>query len=125
MADSMKGLKRTHYCGEVTEIGKEVVVGGFVERIRDKGGVIFIVLRDRTGVVQLMFNDKTDPAVFEKAASLANNAQFSPLYLFKAGLAYEAKSDNAKALKAYETIKTKWADSELANTIDKYIVRVK
>ena len=69
MADSMKGLKRTHYCGEVTEIGKEVVVGGFVERIRDKGGVIFIVLRDRTGVVQLMFNDKTDPAVFEKAAS--------------------------------------------------------
>jgi tetratricopeptide (TPR) repeat protein len=62
---------------------------------------------------------------FEKAASLANNAQFSPLYLFKAGLAYEAKSDNAKALKAYETIKTKWADSELANTIDKYIVRVK
>lgn len=62
---------------------------------------------------------------FEKAASLANNAQFSPLYLFKAGLAYEAKGDNAKALKAYETIKTKWADSELANTIDKYIVRVK
>ena len=67
--DSMKGLKRTHYCGEVTETGKEVVVGGFAERIRDKGGVIFIVLRDRTGVVQLMFNDKSDPAVFEKAAS--------------------------------------------------------
>ncbi|MBP5345729.1 MAG: tetratricopeptide repeat protein [Bacteroidales bacterium] len=62
---------------------------------------------------------------FEKAASLANNAQFSPLYLFKAGLAYEAKGDNAKALKAYETIKNKWVDSELANTIDKYIVRVK
>ena len=62
---------------------------------------------------------------FEKAASLANNAQFSPLYLFKAGLAYEAKGDKDKALKAYETIKSKWADSELANTIDKYIVRVK
>ena len=56
MADSMKGLKRTHYCGEVTEVGKEVVVGGFVDRIRDKGGVICIVLRDRTGVVQLLFN---------------------------------------------------------------------
>ena len=40
MADSMKGLKRTHYCGDVTEIGKEVVVGGFVDRIRNKGGVI-------------------------------------------------------------------------------------
>lgn len=69
MADSMKGLKRTHYCGEVTEIGQEVVVGGFVDRIRDKGGVIFIVLRDRTGVVQLTFNDNSDPEVFEKAAS--------------------------------------------------------
>lgn len=69
MADSMKGLKRTHYCGEVTEIGQEVVVGGFVDRIRDKGGVIFIVLRDRTGVVQLTFSDKSEPEVFEKAAS--------------------------------------------------------
>lgn len=68
MADTMKGLKRTHYCGEVTEIGKEVVVGGFVERIRNKGGVIFIVLRDRTGVVQLLFNDETDSEIFEKAA---------------------------------------------------------
>ena len=59
MADNMKGLKRTHYCGEVTEVGQEVVVGGFVDRIRNKGGVIFIVLRDRTGIVQLLFNDKT------------------------------------------------------------------
>ena len=69
MADSMKGLKRTHYCGDVTEIGKEVVVGGFVDRIRNKGGVIFIVLRDRTGVVQLLFNDETDRELFDKAAS--------------------------------------------------------
>ena len=69
MADSMKGLKRSHYCGDVTEIGKEVVVGGFVDRIRNKGGVIFIVLRDRTGVVQLLFNDETDRELFDKAAS--------------------------------------------------------
>ena len=69
MADTMKGLKRTHYCGEVTEAGKKVVVGGFVDRIRDKGGVIFIVLRDRTGVVQLLFNDETDRVIFEKASS--------------------------------------------------------
>lgn len=65
----MKGLKRTHYCGEVTEVGQEVVVGGFVDRIRNKGGVIFIVLRDRTGVVQLLFNDKSNPEIFEKASS--------------------------------------------------------
>lgn len=69
MADNMKGLKRTHYCGEVTEVGQEVVVGGFVDRIRNKGGVIFIVLRDRTGIVQLLFNDKSNPEIFEKAAS--------------------------------------------------------
>ncbi|MBD5159927.1 MAG: aspartate--tRNA ligase [Ruminococcus sp.] len=69
MADNMKGLKRTHYCGDVTEVGKEVVVGGFVDRIRNKGGVIFIVLRDRTGIVQLLFNDKSDPEIFEKASS--------------------------------------------------------
>ncbi len=69
MADNMKGLKRTHYCGEVTEAGQEVVVGGFVDRIRDKGGLIFIVLRDRTGVVQLTFDDTTDREVFEKAST--------------------------------------------------------
>lgn len=69
MADNMKGLKRTHYCGDVTEVGQEVVVGGFVDRIRNKGGVIFIVLRDRTGIVQLLFNDRSNPEIFEKASS--------------------------------------------------------
>lgn len=69
MADSMKGLKRTHYCGDVEGIGKEVVVGGFVQKIRDKGSLIFIDLRDRTGIVQLAFNENTEKSVFEKAAS--------------------------------------------------------
>ncbi len=69
MADSMEGLKRTHYCGEVLTPGETVTVGGFVDTVRDKGGIIFIVLRDRTGVVQLTFNETTDKAVFEKAAS--------------------------------------------------------
>jgi len=69
MADNMKGLKRTHYCNDVEEIGTEVVVGGFVQKIRDLGNLIFIDLRDRTGIVQLAFNDETDKAVFEKAAS--------------------------------------------------------
>lgn len=91
MADNMKGLKRTNYCGEVTEIGKEVVVGGFVDRIRDKGGVIFIVLRDRTGVVQLLFNDETDPVVFEKAASCK-----SEYVLMAKGTVRERESKNDK-----------------------------
>ncbi|MCR5805800.1 MAG: aspartate--tRNA ligase [Oscillospiraceae bacterium] len=68
----MKGLRRTHYCGEVTENGIEVTVGGFVDRVRNTGGVLFIVLRDRTGTVQLTFNDETDREIFEKAQSLRN-----------------------------------------------------
>ena len=55
MADNMKGLKRTCYCGEVEGVGKEVVVGGYVQKIRDLGNLIFIDLRDRTGIVQLAF----------------------------------------------------------------------
>lgn len=66
----MKGLKRTHYCGEVPETEQEVVVCGFADRVRDMGNLIFINLRDRTGIVQLAFNDETDRAVFEKAGSV-------------------------------------------------------
>lgn len=69
MADTMRGLKRTHYCGEVSvqDIGKEVLVGGFTQKQRDKGELVFIDLRDRTGIVQLIFDDSTDRAVMEKA----------------------------------------------------------
>ena len=68
--DSMKGLKRTHYCGEVPTEPQEVVVCGFADRVRDMGNLIFINLRDRTGIVQLAFSDATDRAVFEKAQSV-------------------------------------------------------
>ena len=72
MADSMKGLKRTHYAGEFNtgEIGKTVTAAGWVQKIRDLGNLVFIDLRDRSGVVQLAFDDSTDRAVFEKAASV-------------------------------------------------------
>ncbi len=68
----MKGLSRTHYCGEVEGIGNEVTVGGFTQRVRDKGGLIFIDLRDRTGIVQLVFDDTTAPEVFAKAKTVRN-----------------------------------------------------
>ena len=67
--ESMNGLRRTCYCGEVSEIGSTVVVGGFVQKVRKLGTLIFMDLRDRTGIVQLAFNDSTDPEIFEKAAS--------------------------------------------------------
>lgn len=69
MADTMNGLKRTCGCGEVLKAGQTVTVGGYVDTVRNKGGIIFIVLRDRTGLVQLTFNETTDREVFEKAAS--------------------------------------------------------
>ncbi len=67
--DTMQGLKRTNYCADTEGIGKTVVVGGYVQKIRDMGNLIFIDLRDRTGIVQLAFDDNTDRAVFEKAKS--------------------------------------------------------
>ena len=69
MADLMTGMKRTHYCGEVSaaDAGHEVVVGGFTNRARDKGELVFIDLRDRTGIVQLVFDDTTDRSVMAKA----------------------------------------------------------
>ncbi len=72
MMENMTGLKRTHYCGELTaaNIGQEVVVCGWVQRQRDKGSLVFVDLRDRSGIVQLAFNDETDRTVFEKAGTL-------------------------------------------------------
>ncbi len=70
--DRMGNLKRTHYCGEVPLEPCEVVVCGFVQKIRDLGNLIFIDLRDRTGIVQLAFGDGTDPEIFEKARGVRN-----------------------------------------------------
>ncbi len=91
MADLMKDLRRTHYCGEVEGVGNEVVVGGFTQRIRDKGSLIFIDLRDRTGIVQLVFDDTTDRAVFEKAKTVR-----SEYVLMAKGLLRKRESVNAE-----------------------------
>ncbi len=87
--DTMQGLKRTHYCGDVSEIGAEVTVGGFVQKIRDMGTLIFIDLRDRTGIVQLAFDTATDKTVFEKAALLK-----SEYVLMAKGIVRERESKN-------------------------------
>lgn len=87
--DTMQGLKRTHYCGDVEGIGNEVVVGGYVQKIRDLGNLIFIDLRDRTGIVQLAFDDATDREIFEKASSC-----HSEYVLMAKGVVRERESKN-------------------------------
>ena len=73
MAESMKGMHRSHRCGEVTEalIGSKVTLMGWVQKSRNKGGIIFVDLRDRSGIMQLIFeNGSIDEAGFEKAGKL-------------------------------------------------------
>lgn len=73
MAESMKGLKRTHRCAELTkaDIGKIVTVMGWVQKNRNKGGLVFVDVRDRSGIIQVVFEEgKSDQALLEKAAGL-------------------------------------------------------
>ena len=73
MAESMKGMHRSHRCGEVTEqeIGSRVTLMGWVQKSRNKGGIIFVDLRDRSGIMQLIFeNGSIDEEGFEKAGKL-------------------------------------------------------
>ena len=73
MAESMKGLHRTCRCAEVTKemVGSKVTLMGWVQKARNKGGIVFVDLRDRSGIMQLIFeNGNIDEAGFEKAGKL-------------------------------------------------------
>lgn len=73
MAESMQGLKRTHRCGELTAAseGQQVTVMGWVQKNRNKGGLVFVDVRDRSGVIQVVFEEgKTEAGLLEKAAKL-------------------------------------------------------
>lgn len=78
MAESMKGLKRTHRCTEVSaaNVGETVTVMGWVQKSRNKGGIIFVDLRDRSGLLQIIFEQgedlsrAVDATTFEKAETL-------------------------------------------------------
>ena len=73
MAESMQGLHRTCRCAEVAKEmkGKEIVLMGWVQKARDKGGIIFVDLRDRSGIMQLIFeNGSIDADGFAKAGKL-------------------------------------------------------
>ena len=72
MSESMQGLKRTHYCTELSaaNVGETVTVTGWVQRRRNLGQLLFVTLRDRSGLLQLAFGEETDKALFEKAETL-------------------------------------------------------
>ncbi|MCI6629196.1 MAG: aspartate--tRNA ligase [Lachnospiraceae bacterium] len=73
MAEAMKGLKRTHRCTEVTvgDVGSTVTVMGWVQKQRNKGGIIFVDLRDRSGILQIIFEESDCGAEnFAKAETL-------------------------------------------------------
>ena len=91
--DFMTGLKRTDYCGDlrIGDVGREVVVAGWVQRQRDLGALIFIDLRDRTGIVQLAFGENTDKEIFDKAFSAR-----SEFVLMAKGVVRERSSKNTE-----------------------------
>ncbi len=73
MAESMQGLKRSHRCAELSKvnIGETVTVMGWVQKNRNKGGIVFVDLRDRSGLLQLIFeNGSVSEEDFEKAGKL-------------------------------------------------------
>lgn len=73
MAESMRGLKRSHRCTELgsANIGQEVTVMGWVQKSRNKGGIIFVDLRDRSGILQIIFEENDCGAEdFAKAEKL-------------------------------------------------------
>ena len=60
-------MYRTNTCGElrISDVGRKVVLSGWVQRARKMGGMTFVDLRDRYGITQLVFNVENDPALTE------------------------------------------------------------
>ena len=67
MSEFLAKYQRTHHCCELTakDIGKEVVLFGWVDTRRDHGGLIFVDLRDRNGITQIVFHPEIDKRVHE------------------------------------------------------------
>ena len=73
MAETLQGLKRSHRCAELSiqNIGENVTVMGWVQKQRNKGGIVFVDLRDRSGILQIIFEESDCGAQsFEKATRM-------------------------------------------------------
>ncbi|MBN8048691.1 aspartate--tRNA ligase [Paraclostridium bifermentans] len=72
--ETLNGLKRTHYCGDLREsnIDEEVVLMGWVQKKRNLGGLVFVDLRDRSGICQIIFDTDVNAEAFAKAEKLGS-----------------------------------------------------
>ena len=72
--DNLKGLKRTHYCGDlrISNVGEEVVLMGWVQKKRNLGGLVFVDLRDIKGITQILFDTNVSEEAFNKAEKLGS-----------------------------------------------------
>ena len=72
--DNLKGLKRTHYCGDlrISNVGEEVVLNGWVQKKRNLGGLVFVDLRDIKGITQILFDTNVSEEAFNKAEKLGS-----------------------------------------------------
>ncbi|GHB41708.1 aspartate--tRNA ligase [Mongoliitalea lutea] len=104
-------MLRTHTCGELRldHVNQEVTLAGWVQRVRNKGGLIWVDLRDRYGVTQLIFEEgSTDKALLEKAASLGRE-----FVITATGVVIERASKNDKIQTG--AIEVKAANLEVLN----------
>ena len=74
MSDILGDMRRTHHCNALSaaDVGREVILMGWVQRRRDHGGVIFVDLRDREGITQVVFNPKVNEQIHAKAHAIRN-----------------------------------------------------
>ncbi len=72
--ETIKGLKRTHYCGDlrISHVGEEVILNGWVQKKRNLGGLVFVDLRDIRGISQIIFDADVSKDAFEKAEKLGS-----------------------------------------------------
>ena len=70
--ENLKGLKRTHYCGDlrIANVGQEVILNGWVQKKRNLGGLVFVDLRDIKGISQIIFDTNVSEEAFNKAEKL-------------------------------------------------------
>src|SRR5687767_9970187 len=86
-------MYRTHTCGElrITHVGQEVTLAGWVQKVRDLGGMTFVDLRDRYGITQLAFNSQTDAILGAEANKLGRE-----FVIMVKGKVAERSSKNSK-----------------------------